>query len=159
MKNSFLLIVFLGIGCCLFSQKKYLKNYYDNGVLKEEGWINNQIKTDFWTFYSQNGNIKKQGHFKNNHPIKYWYFYRKNGSLEKEGHFADGKKNSWWLFYDNEGNINHKCQFKNNQKNGYCLLYKKKKLVKALHFSNGNKINEWTDFSSFKKENNLMDLK
>ena len=50
-------------------------------------------------------------------------------------------------------------QLKNNQKNGYCLLYKKQKLVKAVKFKNGKKIKEWSDFSSFKEENSLNDLK
>ena len=96
---------------------------------------------------------------KNNLETKYWYFYSDNSVTEKEGHFKKGQKNDWWLFYDKNGNVNHKCQLKNNQKNGYCLLYQKKKLVKASKFKEGKKIKEWKDFSSFKKENNLLDLR
>ena len=46
-----------------FCQKKYNKNYYANGQLKEEGWVLNNQKTAFWKFYYKNGNIKKEGHF------------------------------------------------------------------------------------------------
>ena len=73
--------------------------------------------------------------------------------------FKGGKQNNWWLFYDKDGFVNHKCQLKNNQKNGYCLLYQKNKLVKAYKFKKGKKIKEWNDFSSFKQENNLNDLR
>ena len=159
MKNNLICILFVLINGIVFSQKKYTKEYYNDGVLKEEGWVNNELKTGFWTYYYKNEVVKKRGHYKNNLPTKYWYFYRKNGVLEKEGHFVNGTKNNWWLFYDEKGNINHKCQLTNNQKNGYCLLYKENRLIKALRFKKDKKIKEWTDFSSFKKENNLNDLK
>lgn len=131
------IIYFLLISFSLitFSQKKYVKNYFNNGNLKEEG------------------------SFKDDKKIKYCYFYSQNETLEKEGHFNEGVKNNWWLFYDDKGNINHKCQLKNNQKNGYCLIYDNEKLIKASKFKEGKKIKEWTDFSSFKKENNLLDLR
>ncbi len=141
-----------------FGQKKYHKEFYSNGQLKLEGWLDQGKKTAYWKFYYKNGVIKKQGHYKNDLPVNYWYFYRKNSSKEKEGHFIDGKQNKWWLYYDSRGYVNHKCQLKNDKKNGYCLLYKKNKLVKAVKFKDGKKINEWTDFSSFKKENDLKDL-
>jgi antitoxin component YwqK of YwqJK toxin-antitoxin module len=79
--------------------------------------------------------------------------------LKKKVILQEEKKNNWWLFYDKEGHIAHKCQLKNNQKNGYCFLYEKKKLVKASKFKNGKKTKEWTNFSSFKKENSLNDLR
>lgn len=155
-KLFFLFLFFSTYG---IAQKQYHKAYYENSNLKEEGWLNNGDKSKFWKFYYRNGTLKKQGHYKNNLPTKYWYFYRKDGTLEKEGHFVNGKQNKWWLYYNKEGQVIHKCQLKNNQKNGYCLLYRKKKLVKAVKFKNGKKVNEWTDFSSFKKDNDLEDLK
>ncbi|SEC54937.1 hypothetical protein SAMN04489761_3294 [Tenacibaculum sp. MAR_2009_124] len=142
-----------------WGQKTYQKNYYSNGELKNEGWEINDKKIDYWKFYYKNGTVKKEGHYKNNLPTNYWYFYRKDGKKEKEGHFINGKQNKWWLYYDKVGNVNHKCQLKDNIKNGYCLLYRKKQLIKAVKFKDGKKINEWSDFSSFKKENNLNDLK
>ena len=119
----------------------------------------NTKKTAFWKFYYQTGILKKEGHFKDNLETKYWYFYSKDADKEKEGHFKKGVKYNWWLFYDNNGFVNHKCQLKNNQKNGFCLIYKKQKLVKASKFKNGKKIKEWTDFSTFKDENSLNDLR
>lgn len=142
----------------LSAQKTYQKNYFDNGALKEEGWMKNGKKTDYWKFYYENGTIKKEGHFSKNKSSKYWYFYAYNGNKKSEGHFANGEKNNWWLFYDSKGNINHKCQLKHNQKNGYCLMYNKGKMVSVSKFKAGKKIKEWTNIESFKKENKLSDL-
>ncbi|MEQ6125255.1 hypothetical protein AAON49_13690 [Pseudotenacibaculum sp. MALMAid0570] len=150
---------------CCFSilasaqKKKYHKAYFKNGNLKEEGWFKKDQKNGYWKFYYNNGTLKKEGHFKNNLETKYWYFYRRDASKKKEGHYEKGMQHKWWLFYDDSGNINHKCQLKNNQKNGYCLMYKMKKLVRAEKYHKGKKIKEWTDFKSFRKENNLSDLR
>lgn len=61
-------------------------------------------------------------------------------------------------FYDENGKINHKCQLNANQKNGYCLIYSNEKLVSAVKYSKWERIKEWKDLKSFKKENKLSDL-
>ncbi len=153
-----LLICLLAYSSYSFSQNTYQKNYFSNGNMKSEGWIANGKKNGFWKYYFKNQQVKKEGHYKKGKPSKYWYFYRKDGLKDKEGHYKNGKKNKWWLFYDKEGNINHKCQLKNNDKNGYCLIYKMNQLIKASKYKEGKKIKEWTDLSSFKKDNNLIEL-
>lgn len=148
--------------CCStnsFAQKTYQKIYYDSGQMKEEGWVLNDEKIDYWKFYFENGNLKEEGRYKRGRKIKYWYFYSKNSTIQKEGHFSKGIKEDWWLFYDKDGNVNHKCQLRNNKKNGYCLVYKEQKIIKASKFKEGKKIKEWTDLSSFRKENNIFDLR
>ena len=157
-KSVFLLFLIL-MSQYSWGQKTYHKSYYSNGNIKEEGWQIGGTKIDYWKFYYKNRVLKKEGHYKNNLPVNYWYFYHKDGKKEKEGHFVNGKQNKWWLYYDKEGHVNHKCQLKDNIKDGYCLLYRKKQLIKAVKFEDGKKINEWSDFSSFKKENDLNDLK
>ncbi len=152
-----LFLLFFTVALC--AQKKYVKTFYKNGRLKTAGWLINDSKVDYWKFYYKNGALKKEGHFKNNLETKYWYFYDQNNHLEKEGHYKKGNQNNWWIFYDKEGNINHKCQLLNNKKNGYCLIYNKRELIKASKYKEGKKIKEWTDFSVFKSENNLNDLR
>lgn len=158
MKNKFL-IIFLTCSFLGFSQKIYKKKYHDNGNLKQEGWLKDNIKQGYWKFYHTNGQIEQKGHYENGLKHKYWYFYHENSFKHKEGHYNNGTQSKWWAFYNKKGQIIHKCQFKNNEKNGYCLVYQHNKLVKASKFVNGKKIKEWKDFSSFKKENNLSDLK
>ena len=60
-----------------FSQKKYVKEFYNNGQIKEEGWVLNDQKIAFWKFYYKSGILKKEGHFTANLETNYWYFYGK----------------------------------------------------------------------------------
>ncbi len=154
----FVSLLFLFITFNASAEKKYQKNYYDNGTIESEGWLIDNQKNGYWKFYYNNGVIKKEGRFLNNKPTKYWYFYTSNGNKKSEGHYLNGEKANWWLFYDDMEKINHKCQLQFNQKNGYCLMYKNEKLISAAKFKAGKKIKEWTNFKSFKKENNLSDL-
>ena len=158
-KIVFIITITFLLSSTASAQKTYHKSHYENGQLKEEGWIKNNKKTAYWKFYYKNGNLKKEGHFLEGFETKYWYFYHKDSSKEKEGHFKDGKQNDWWLFYNNFGVLNFKCQFKNNLENGYRLCYKNDELQKIEKYTNGQKINEWADLKSFKKENKLSDLK
>ena len=78
---SFFLLLTMGLS----AQKTYKKTHYNNGVLKEEGWMKNNKKTDYWKFYYQNGKNEREGHFSKDKPIKYWYFYSEIGSKKKRG--------------------------------------------------------------------------
>lgn len=153
-KYSFFLFFLLAI-----NQKEYVKNYNDNGILKSEGWIQNKKKVDFWLFYYNNSAIKKKGHFNNGKESGYWYFYNQENKKTKEGHYIYGNKEKWWIFFNEVEEVSYKCQFKNNKKNGYCLIYKNNDLVKASKFKDDKLIKEWNDFASFRKENNLSDLR
>jgi len=54
-----LIIIFL-FSSAVFAQKTYQKNYDNNHTLISEGWIENNQKTNYWTFYYNNGQVKKQ---------------------------------------------------------------------------------------------------
>lgn len=152
-----LLITFLIL---IASAKIYHKNYYDSGALKSQGWLtHNKQKEGYWIYYYKNSKKQKSGSYHNNTPKGYWYFYNDAGTVIKEGHFSNGKKNGWWIFYNNTGNIIHKCQLHNGKKDGYCLKYRNNKILSAQKYDEGIKIKEWYDFSSFKKENDLSDLR
>lgn len=111
------------------NSKQYIKNYYENGTLKSEGWLTNNYKTD------------------------YWYFYDKNANLKKEGHFVKGSAENWWIFYEIGSPYKSKIQFKNNKKNGYALCYKNNELIRAEKYKNDLKIGTWTSLLAFKIDN------
>ena len=160
MKKNSIVLYFLFFSLIALSQKTYQKNCYKNGTIKEEGWSNNGLRQGYWYFYYPTGNIKEKGHYKNNIKEQFWQFYYENSTKKQEGHYdSNGLKKKWWVFYNTQGNINYKCQFQDNLKNGYCLQYKDGNITKASKFANNIKLKEWNDFSSFKKENNLNDLK
>lgn len=141
-----------------YDQKEYYREFYDNGSIKAEGWKIGSQKVDYWYNYHPNGNISEQGHFRNNKRNGYWFFYSVKNKLTKEGHFTNDKAEKWWIIYDiaagnQKDQITRKYQYQNNKKNGYCLLYKNDKLFKAEKYVDDQKIGEWTDAFSFKKDN------
>ena len=133
--------------------KLYAKNYYDNGVLKAEGWEIGDMKMGYWIFYYENGQVKSKGHFQNNSKNGYWYFHSEEGAVNKEGHYMSGKAENWWIFYDIANATTTKFQFKNNKKNGYALCYKKNKLKRAEKYEDDIKVGTWTSIYTFKRDN------
>ena len=158
-KVFILMTFFLFFGNPSEDESLYHKESYEIGKIGSESWMHNGIKNGYWRFYHSNGKISEQGYYKNNQRIKYWYFYSPKGKKISQGHYVNGKKANWWLFYDASGKLNHKCQLSKGIKNGYCLMYKNTKLTSAEKYKNGKKIKEWFSFSSFRRENNLSDLK
>ncbi len=139
--------------------REYQKDYYKNGSIRSEGWMTGEKRSGYWKFYFENGTTAHQGHFKIGNKEGYWYYYYQNGLVQKEGHYSQGKTVSWWIYYNKKGQVVHKCQLEKGIKNGYCLKYTDNKLSSAEKYSNGHKIDEWFNFSSFKRDNKLSDLK
>ena len=55
--------------------ENYVKEFYPNGTLKAEGWLNEGAKIKYWQYYYPNGNPMKKGHYTNDTQSGYWYFY------------------------------------------------------------------------------------
>lgn len=125
----FLIMIFINFS---FSEKEYVKNYHSNGKLKEEGWILNDQKTDYWFYYYENGLKKEEGHYKNNQKV------------------------NWWISYDEKQTIIKKCEFKSNKMNGLAIVYFKGEIIKAEKYNNGKKVKTWTNLSEFKKDNSYL---
>ena len=139
--------------------REYHKDYYENGLIKSEGWINGEKRSGYWKFYFESGKVAFEGHFKSDEKEGYWYYYFPNGQLQKEGHYSLGNAVNWWIYYNKKGQVVHKCQLKNGIKNGYCLKYTDEKLSSAEKYRNGRKIDEWFNFGSFKRDNKLSNLR
>jgi antitoxin component YwqK of YwqJK toxin-antitoxin module len=110
-------------------EKIYVKNYFSNKQLKEEGWKLNDKKTDYWFYYFENGTKKAEGHYKNN------------------------QKTNWWIFYDSKGLILKKSEFKNDKPDGLTLIYNDGNIIRGEKYKSGKKIKQWNSVSEFKKDN------
>lgn len=157
--QSFIILFLSLLSLTPSGEKYYSKAFYTNGSIAHEGWIHNSKKVDYWIVYYKNGQVKEKGHYNLGVREKYWHFYSSDGAPESEGHFFNGKKNDWWSYCNSKGEIIHKCQLQNNIKDGYCLHFKDNEIVKASKYSEGKKQQEWTDYSLFTHENNLLDLR
>lgn len=122
-------LLFIFILQTSFTDKVYVKPCFENGKIKEEGWILNGKKTDYWFYYYENGNKKEEGHYQNN------------------------KKTKWWIFYDEKEKILKKCEYKNDELNGLTIVYNKNKILKAEKYVNGEKIKTWSNLEEFKRDN------
>ena len=160
MKRSIIALVFVLISLSAFTESPhFVRYYYDDGVPKAEGWVNAFQKTGYWYLYYPNGVISSKGHYQEDMRSDYWYFYELDGKMMREGHYTDGEMSGWWLYYDQQGQLDYKCQLVHGQKHGYCLKYEHENLVSAVKYENGKRIKEWFSLQSFKRENNLLDLK
>lgn len=131
-KVFFILILFTFFQ--VSAQKIYFKEYYDNGKIKSEGWLNQNKKVNYWFYYFENGNKKEEGHFINN------------------------KKCEWWISYNSEEQINKKCEFENDQLNGFSIFYKSSQIIRVEKYFMDKKIKEWNSVKEFKKDNKLSFL-
>ena len=147
------LLLLLGWQVTFAVEKTYHKTYFPDGQLKAEGWLTNQLKTDFWIYYHPNGKVAAKGHYQEDTMHGYWHFYYAQGQLKKEGHFVWGSIENWWIFYELGSRKKSKFQYKNNQKNGYCLRYVGNKLVLAEKYIADKKVGEWSSVREFKKDN------
>ena len=82
MKKLCLLVLLNFLVCNAFAQNKEHKEYFDNNVLKVEGFKNeNGIKTGEWKTYHENGKLKDIGNFLEGLKTGEWKSYDKNGKL------------------------------------------------------------------------------
>lgn len=131
--------------------KIYIKEYYESGVLKAEGWQQNGIKEDYWIYYNPNKSVSQKGHYLRGKFNLYWFFYSKDGSLVKEGKFNQGLENGWWVIY--HGKRIEKVKYNKGMKEGFALIYENDKIVKAEKYLHNNKTGEWTSLFKFKNDN------
>jgi antitoxin component YwqK of YwqJK toxin-antitoxin module len=70
---------------------EYVKEYFQNGFLKEESELKDSDKDGVYREYYENGNVKYAGKFKDDKPIEKQYFYHENGKQQKIEYWKKGK--------------------------------------------------------------------
>ncbi len=119
MKGLLLILVLLTSGTQQYPGDWYTKNYYENGNMKEEGWLLKKEKTAYWIFYYSNGTIKEKGNYKLNAKDGYWKTYFSNGQLKSAGAFVNGKQNGWWEHFYENGKPKYQAFYIGRQKNDW----------------------------------------
>ncbi|WP_366184361.1 hypothetical protein [Flavobacterium ovatum] len=128
VKGLFFLVLITVFGTS--EQKKYSKNYFPNGNIQSEGWLNQNDKVD------------------------YWFYYYENGSKKEEGHYLKNHKEKWWIYYNVEKEIIRKTEYKNDKPDGLSIVYKSGNIIKAEKYKMGIKINEWNTLLDYQKDPN-----
>lgn len=153
--------LFLCVGFTNISNKEYVKQYNEKGVLIAEGWMQDHAKIDFWKYYNDKAELISEGHYNNGLENGFWRYYS-NGKTKLEGHFNSGKKTDWWTSYQHIEYHKVITQYKSNKKNGYRLYYNRFTLSKVEQYQLDVLKGAWTSYRSFKKDHpdfSLSDLK
>ena len=133
-KNILLFLLLIKLSSTFGQSKIYIKNYFDNGQIESEGWLQENQKTD------------------------YWFYYYTNGNKKEEGHYVTNKKTKWWIVYGENEVINKKCQFYDDKLDGICVIYHNGNVVRAEQYKKNIKIKQWSSLSAFKKDNILTSI-
>lgn len=132
------------------SSLNYTKNYFENGIIKSEGWVENDKKIKYWYYYNSNGSLKAKGHYDNDRKNQYWFYYDDKGNIAKEGLYENDKKSGWWKNYKND--TIEEVKYKDSKKTGLSVYKVNDEPVKAEYYKNGLRTHQWFTISDFKKE-------
>jgi antitoxin component YwqK of YwqJK toxin-antitoxin module len=154
------------------SQNGDIKNYYENGQLKDEGNLESGQKNGIWRTYFDNGNIETERNYikgKENGKAKGWYEngelafeadkkddlphglvinYHKNGILEVQITYVEGNKHGEEKAYFEDGQLAHEGIFNKGQEEGVWKYYfKNAKLRKQVIYTDGVEtlVNKWDE--------------
>ena len=90
-----------------------IKEYYEDGSVKEEVFFVNGVKEGNRKIWYANGQISKSGVMKDDRwhgQYEEWY---STGEPKVSGHYFEGKQDGEWKFFDKEGNALPDLFFKN----------------------------------------------
>ena len=79
------------------------KEYYENGMLKMEGTVANDVRQGNWTAYFPDGKVQSTGVYENGLRVGPSKVYHENGHLWMDGSYVDDHKCGEWVFYDEQG--------------------------------------------------------
>jgi antitoxin component YwqK of YwqJK toxin-antitoxin module len=152
--KSSLAVLFFCFVSLSYSQKEY-KTYYDNGNIKETGYLDaNGKATGEWKMYHENGGLEKIGQCKNSAFVGEWVFYDKEGNLAykldytknymKTYRIPSGKlRSEGRLNYDLERHGKWKSYFENGKVQSEGAYYTDKKSGSwKRYWENGNVKNQ-----------------
>jgi len=95
------------------------KEFYDNGVLKGEGFYDDDTRVGPWTFFHRNGEVEQQGTYDSiGRSEGVWNWYYASGILHRKESFKNGLADGLLTEYDNLGNIITEGTFWRGQEDG-----------------------------------------
>ena len=77
--------------------------YYESGLLKMEGPIENNLRNGEWTAYFPDGKVQSTAVFKDDVCSGKNQIFYENGHLWMDGYYKDDRKCGEWVFYDEQG--------------------------------------------------------
>ena len=128
------------------------KNFYENGVVREEGQYDNNRRMGSWTFHNKEGRIIQTGQYRNGRPEGLWKWYFPDGSILREEEYYQGNRDGRFVEYSKDGQIISEGQYLDGERNGNW------KITIGDHREEGNYIIGLRDgmWKYFDREDNLL---
>ena len=99
-------------------------SFYEDGNLKETGYIKYNKLEDMWYTYFSNGNIQTENrYYLNKQDNGIWQEYYETGELKCKCPTRNGELYGDYLEYDEFGNLRYRCFMRNGYKNGEEVFY------------------------------------
>ena len=121
------IVVLSFIGC---TQQEMTKEYWDNGNLKSEGFLNDTTKTGSWKYYDDgiDGRLISEGNYKEGEKDGLWKDYDYDENVENdivvwEGTYKNGYPEGVVKEYWDNGKISIETTWKDGQQNGSQTFY------------------------------------
>ncbi len=123
----------------------YMKIYWCNGKMKEEGPFIDGIKSGHWKFYDYNGKIYSEGPYPNGIRNGQWkHYYTISGYLKSEGNYINDLREGHWKKYNHlTGNLSYEGPYLNGSKHGNWKWYypdNPDQLESEIYMINGNSL-------------------
>lgn len=131
-------LFFLAIILLLSSCQKRIKNYHDNGQLKEVYSIDSKgVKNGKFQAFYQSGLLLESSNYKNDLLEGKRYFYYENGQVEEEQFYVKGKLDGVQYGFHENGKLKFKSINKDSKLTGeYFSYYDNGKRRLYLNFEN-----------------------
>ena len=79
--------------------------YYEDGIVKMEGGIKDNLRDGEWKAYFPDGRLQSEGLFSNNLRTGKAVVYYENGNRYMEGYYKEGRHCGHWIYYDEQGYV------------------------------------------------------
>ena len=160
------IILLLVIICACNSKIK--REYYSNGIEKEEySFINNRFEGVYKTWYS-NGNPQSVGKYSDGKMDGEWKLFYSNGRIQSIQKYKVGKLtniNSWSIegvqeiingtgvanLFDTNGKLLSRMSYKNNVLDGKCETWYNGIKATEIYYKDGKRTGEWSYWNEIGK--------
>lgn len=120
-----------------------IKNYHNNGMLKEIYEVDNQgRKNGLYNSFTKNGQLWIKSNYKDDKLDGKYLKYYENGKLAEKSNYLNGKLHGKYLIYHDGGyQLREESNYKDGELHGKCLIYYDVdyQLREEANYADGNK--------------------
>ena len=146
-----LIIIMLVASECrnkVVSSKDFLRTYYDDGKIKEEGYLDKEGKrTGLWKIWSEKGYLQSEKNYLSDKAEGASKSYYENGNVYVECSYKNDKLFGIYTMYFKNGQVNFRDSLGVKGQTGlFQVWYENGSLSQKGYHKNGKMIGEWRKY-------------